>query len=95
MTALAIAYTFLVLGFCLGLTASLILIRRPNPAGLGPPLRNPGPPETSTADNWLRYCAQSALTGIPMRDLGPAPILPTEQARDVVRWQYPALRHAA
>ena len=95
MTDLAIAYTFLVLGFCLGLAASVILLRAPHVRGIAPPLRNPCAPPSSTADNWLRYCAQSTLTGIPMRDLGPAPLLPTEQARDVVRWRYPLLRSAA
>ncbi|KRD71405.1 hypothetical protein [Lysobacter sp. Root96] len=95
MSDVAIAYIFLVLGFCLGLTASVILLRAPRASSSGPPLRNPGPPESSTADNWLRYCAQSTLTGIPMRDLGPAPLLPTDQARDVVRWRYPQLRNAA
>lgn len=95
MSELAIAYTCLVLGFCLGLTASVLLLRAPQAQRNQPPLRNPGPPAPSTADNWLRYCAQSTLTGIPMRDLGPAPLLPTEQARDVVRWRYPLLRSAA
>lgn len=95
MTDLVIAYTFLVLGFCLGLTASVILLRAPKARSSSPPLRNPGPLTPSTADNWLRYCAQSVLTGIPMRDLGPAPVLPTEQARDVVRWRYPELPNAA
>ncbi len=47
------------------------------------------------SDNRLRYLAQSALTGIPMRDHGPAPILPADQAADVVRWQYPQLQLAA
>lgn len=47
------------------------------------------------SDNRTAYLAQSALTGIPMRDHGPAPILPADQAADVVRWQYPQLRLAA
>lgn len=47
------------------------------------------------SDNRIRYQAQSILTGIDMRDLGPAPILPADQARDVVRWRYPAMALAA
>jgi hypothetical protein len=47
------------------------------------------------SENRVRYLAQSALTGIPMRDYGPAPILPADQAADVVRWQYPQLQLAA
>lgn len=38
-------------------------------------------------DNTARYTAQSALTGIEMRDGGPAPLLPTNQAQDVLRWR--------
>jgi hypothetical protein len=37
-------------------------------------------------ENVIRYRAQSALTGIEMRDGSGAPILPVEYARDVVRW---------
>ena len=49
------------------------------------PERELGPP-TYAMDNVLRYRAQSALTGLDMADDGPAPILPIEQARDVVAW---------
>lgn len=38
------------------------------------------------SDNRCRYMAQSVLTGLPMRDAGPAPILPADQAADVLRW---------
>lgn len=37
-------------------------------------------------DNVIRYRAQSTLTGVEMRDGGPAPILPVAQSRDVVAW---------
>lgn len=48
------------------------------PSDLGTPI--------DPMDNVIRYRAQSALTGIEMRDGGPAPILPIDQSRDIVAW---------
>lgn len=73
-------------------------------AGIQPTARNVRPPATITtpdpadgptdpdkglSDNRERYFAQSALTGIDMLDGGPAPILPIDQALDVLAWANP------
>lgn len=50
----------------------------------------PAPDDRGLSDNRVRYIAQSALTGLLMRDHGPAPVLPLHQAQDVVRWAYGA-----
>lgn len=50
----------------------------PWPCDLGEP--------SDPLENLIRYRAQSALTGIEMRDGGPAPILPFAESRDVVAW---------
>ena len=53
-------------------------MRAPWPAHLGEP--------EDPMQNVVRYRAQSLLTGLPMQDGGPAPLLPYAQARDVVQW---------
>lgn len=54
------------------------------------PMQTPWPQDVGPRDcpmeNVVRYRAQSLLTGLPMQDGGPAPLLPYAQARDVVKW---------
>lgn len=58
------------------------------PAAITTPCREdtPSDPDKGLSDNRERYFAQSAMTGIAMRDGGPAPVLPIAQAQDVLRW---------
>ena len=59
------------------------------PAAITAPLAantDPHDPDKGLSDNRARYFAQSALTNVAMRDGGPAPILPIDQAMDVLRW---------
>ncbi len=63
------------------------------PAAITTPAREDAPsdPDKGLSDNRERYFAQSALTGVAMRDGGPAPVLPIAQARDVLRWATPRI----
>lgn len=74
--------------------AALGLIQRlPRKCVVATQITAPLPVRYGTAgltDNRACYFAQSALTGLPMRDGGPAPLLPVHQAHDVLRWAHGA-----
>lgn len=56
------------------------------PTSSGWPIRQRITAPANPADTVLAMRAMSALYGIPMWDGGPPPVLPADQARDVLLW---------